>query len=80
MLNQNQLNAPLFEQSDFQKNLIEKLWQQLNGTVSYLRVSQVVAEVTAKFQDATVTNYLPIFIQRYAWEKLAEELKSQDSR
>ena len=61
-----------------QDNLAEQIWQKLNGAIPYTRVSQVVAEAAAKFQDATITSYVPIFIQRYAYEKLGQEMQSKD--
>jgi hypothetical protein len=54
--------------------LIEKIWQELNGQVPRQRIRQVAAEVAAKFEQATVTTFVPIFIHRYTCERLKREL------
>jgi hypothetical protein len=54
--------------------LIEKLWHDLHEQVSREQIRQVATQVFAQFQNAKVTNFLPIFIYRQTFEKLKPEL------
>jgi hypothetical protein len=59
------------------ESLVEKLWHDLDGQVSREQISRVVAEIAARFQTATVTAFVPIFIHRQALEELRSLLFSE---
>lgn len=50
--------------------LIDQIWQDLCGQVSRVRIRQVAIEVAARFQDAKVKTFVPIFIRRNTCEQL----------
>jgi hypothetical protein len=58
--------------TDYDECLIEKLWQDLEGQVSREQIDQVVTEISFRFQDASVTAFIPIFIRRLAFEELKD--------
>ncbi len=51
---------------------IESIWHEFGGQVTYDEIRQAAVEVMsmAEFQNATVTTFLPILIQRRTREKL----------
>ena len=51
-------------------SLIERLWRDLDGQVSRQQIAGVVTEIAARFEKATVTALVPIFIHRRALEYL----------
>ena len=55
--------------------LVDKLWQELDETVPRAHIQEVLDDVATRFQDATVTSFLTILIERKTREKLAEELR-----
>ncbi len=55
---------------DMDNSLVEKLWRDLDGRVSQERIFQAVTEIAAKYQEATVTAFVPIFVHRQALEQL----------
>ncbi len=52
------------------ESLIEEIWRDLGGKVSQEQIRQVAYEVAGELQNATVTAFVPIFLQRLAREKL----------
>jgi hypothetical protein len=50
--------------------LVETLWRDLNGQVPRQQIAVVVNQVAARFEDATVTAFVPIFIHRRALDRL----------
>jgi hypothetical protein len=45
---------------------IEEIWKDLGGRISQEAIREVVNEIAAEFQDATVTSFIPILLQREA--------------
>ncbi len=54
--------------------LVEKLWRDLDGQVSRQQIAGAVTEIAARFEKATVTAFVPIFIHRRALEHLKGSL------
>ena len=42
--------------------LVETSWKDLDGQVTRHQIAQEVSEIAARFEDTTVTAYVPIFI------------------
>jgi hypothetical protein len=57
-------------------SLVEKLWRDLDGQVSRQQIAGAVTEIAARFEKATVTAFVPIFIHRQALEQLKGLLAS----
>ncbi|MFN8473550.1 MAG: hypothetical protein U0822_15275 [Anaerolineae bacterium] len=55
---------------DVTQNIVEDLYQELGGEVPWTDVEQAVYAEAAEFNDATVTQYLALFIRRGAKERL----------
>jgi hypothetical protein len=53
--------------------LVEALWQDLDGQVARQQIAKEVREVAARFENATVTAFVPIFVRRRALERLRLE-------
>lgn len=51
--------------------LIEEIWSDLGGRISQEVIRQVVDEIVAEFQDATVKSFIPILLQREARARIA---------
>ena len=50
--------------------LLESIWKELNGRVDRGDISLVNLEAKARYHNAAIKTYLPIFIQRYVLERL----------
>jgi hypothetical protein len=50
--------------------LIEQIWRDLKGQVDHKRIYQVALMEAAGFKNATVTNFISIFIRRQTCERL----------
>ena len=61
--------------NDIDDSLIEQIWHDLDGQVTREQIRQVVTEIGAEFQSATVTAYVPILIRKRAREKLETRVK-----
>lgn len=46
--------------------LVETLWKDLDGRVARQQITKEVSKIAARFEEATVTAYVPIFIRRQA--------------
>jgi hypothetical protein len=46
--------------------LVETIWQDLEGRASHEQIRQLASEVASEFEDATVTTFIPIILQRRA--------------
>ena len=57
--------------------LVETLWQDLDGQVARQKITTEVSRIAARFEKATVTAYVPIFIRRQALELLRAELPGE---
>jgi phage FluMu protein gp41 len=57
-------------------DLVDQIWQDLDGQVSREQVRQITAEVAAEFHKATITTFVPIFVRRQALRKLKAEMNS----
>jgi hypothetical protein len=57
--------------------LIETLWKDLDGQVARHQITKKVGKIAARFEQATVTAYVPIFIRRQALELLRSELPGE---
>jgi hypothetical protein len=53
--------------------LVEVLWKDLDGQVSRQQIAGTVNRIAAKFEKATVTAFVPIFIRRQALEYLRRD-------
>jgi hypothetical protein len=53
--------------------LVETLWQDLDGRVPRQKIARAVSQVAARFEEATVTSFVPIFIRRQALEYLRHQ-------
>ena len=53
--------------------LVETLWKDLDGQVSRQQIAGAVTRVAARFEKATVTAFVPIFIRRQALEYLRRD-------
>ena len=53
--------------------LVETLWQDLDGQVPRQQIAKEVAQIAAKFEEATVTSFVHIFIRRQALEHLRHQ-------
>ena len=62
-------------QTVYDEFLIEKLWQDLDGQISREQIVHAVTEISFRFQDASVTAFVPIFIRRLAFEELKDRLE-----
>lgn len=58
------------------EELVEDIWRDLEGRVARENILQVATEVAAKFQEASVMTFVPIFIRRQTSERLKARLKS----
>lgn len=61
-------------------SLVEKLWHDLDGQVSRQQIAGAVTEIAARFEKATVTAFVPIFMHRQALEQLKGLLASTSHR
>ena len=57
--------------------LVETLWQDLDGQVSRQQIARAVTQIAARFEKATVTAFVPIFIRRQALEHLRRDSFSE---
>ena len=57
--------------------LVETLWQDLGGQVSRQQIVRAVTQIAARFEKATVTAFVPIFIRRQVLEHLRPESFSE---
>ena len=75
-----QNNFAVKDETDSLENLIEEISVSLGGVLSHERIAQVVTEIASDYQNATVTSFVPIFIQRYAFERLGKEIQHNNAR
>lgn len=59
--------------------LIESVWIKLNGQFRREEIRRSVQEVSDRFSDATVKNFIPILIQRAAVSHLQNTDKQHSS-
>jgi len=57
--------------------LVETLWKDLDGQVSRQQIARAVKELASRFENATVTAFVPIFIRRQALELLKSEFPGE---
>lgn len=55
-------------------SLVEMLWHDLDGQIAREQIARAVTEIAARFQTATVTAFVPIFVRRRALEQLRSQL------
>ena len=60
-------------------SLIEQIWRDLEGQVDHKRIYQVALKEAEGFKNATVTNFISIFIRRQTCERLKATLDEADS-
>lgn len=63
--------------ADINDLLVEKLWHDLNGQVSREKIARSITQTAERFRDASVTAFVPIFIERFALEQLKGQLKEK---
>ena len=59
-------------------HLIWQVWHELDGQVPRARIRKVAMQVAAKFDNATVTTHIPLYIRHLTREWLKEEIKGRD--
>jgi len=52
--------------------LIEAIWQELDGRVPHDQIRQTAYQVATRYVDARVMNFITIFIQRKTLEQLKQ--------
>jgi hypothetical protein len=55
--------------------LIEQVWEELDGQIPEARIRRVATFVAARFDNATVTTYIPLFVRHLTREWLKAEMK-----
>ena len=51
-------------------NLVEAIWDELDGTVARECIKQAIVEAEAKYEHAQVKTYVPILMRRYILQNL----------
>jgi dsDNA-specific endonuclease/ATPase MutS2 len=57
--------------------LVDMIWKDLDGQVSRQQIAGAVTQIAARFEEATVTAFVPIFIRRQALEYLKRDCISK---
>jgi hypothetical protein len=52
------------------KALIESIWKALDGRVDREQITQAILEAAARYQNARVKTFIPIFIRRDVLQRL----------
>jgi hypothetical protein len=50
--------------------LVESIWEELNGRVDREQIRQAILEANARYRDATVKTFIPIFVRREVLKRL----------
>ncbi len=79
-LNSNITKANSGNKPNLLDDVIEQIGRDLGGQISPARIREVAAEVAARFKDARITAYLPIFIRRRTCERLKKEILRDEVR
>lgn len=58
------------QSADQLSDLSEKIWHDLSEQVPLDQIDHLVVEAAARFEDATVTSFIPLLIQRQVRERL----------
>jgi hypothetical protein len=74
----NDTDSQLGNSIQVDESLIEEIWRDLEGRVTQEQIRQVAYEVAGELQHATVTAFVPIFLQRLAREKLELLINESD--
>jgi len=65
------VNPQLMVPSEYiDDGLIEEIWQDLDGLISHEQIRRAAYEVAARYQDAKISTFIPIFIRRNTKERL----------
>jgi hypothetical protein len=62
--------AEIAVREDGLADLSEKIWRELSEQVPRDQIDHLVFEAAAQFEDATVTTFVPLLIQRQVRERL----------
>lgn len=54
-------------------DIIEQIWRDLGQRVERHRIAEVARDVAATLDDARVPAYVPLFVRRFACERLNRE-------
>ena len=57
--------------------LVDMIWKDLDGQVSRQQIAGAVTQIATRFEEATVTAFVPIFIRRQALEYLKRDCTSK---
>jgi hypothetical protein len=69
----NKTQDPVRVPTDFvDDELIEAIWQELDGRVPHDQIRQTVYQVATRYVDARVMNFITIFIRRMTLEQLMQ--------
>jgi hypothetical protein len=58
--------------------IIEEIWRDFDGRVDRGHIRRVATEVIGEFSGATITNFIPIFLQRITRERLRIAIQEAD--
>lgn len=64
------VGAGISRSADLLTELSEKIWHDLSEQVPRDQIDHLVVEAAAQFEDATVTTFIPLLIQRQVRERL----------
>jgi len=64
---------------DANEALVEAIWVGTQGRVARAQIEQLVREARDDFAHATITTFVPIFVRRQVYEKLAPLLKGVET-
>jgi hypothetical protein len=60
--------------------LIERLVQRFSGDLDPQLIESIVRRQAARFTAARVTNFVPLFIERYSVQELTAVISTQQQR
>ena len=59
----------IFSSEYIDDGLVEEIWQDLDGRISHEQIRQTADEVAARYHDAKISTFIPIFIRRRIKER-----------
>lgn len=62
------------QSADQLSDLSEKIWHDMSEQVPLDQIDHLVVEAAAQFEDATVTTFIPLLIQRQVRQRLHAEI------
>ena len=59
-----------------QENVVERIWNELDGRVDRSTINHVISDVVLSFEGARIKTFIPILVYKHAVEMLRLELKN----